>query len=127
MGTLRVANTNNSHDVQSLAFSPDGRTLAVGSYDVILWDLTDPIHPHRLGSSLANDVGATSVVFTPDGRTVAVASVGGHVTLWDLTNLNNLRDQVLTRACSVTHGGLTRAEWTRYIPDLPYQTTCPSS
>jgi WD40 repeat protein len=127
MATIRVANTNNNHDVISLAFSPDGRTLAVGSYDVILWDLTDPTHPHRLGSSLANDIAASSVLFTPDGRTLAVASNDKIITLWDLTNLNTLRDQVVTRACSATHGGLTHAEWARYIPDLPYQATCPTS
>ena len=40
--------------VNSVAFSPDGRTLAVGSADgkVWLWNLADPARPARLGQPL---------------------------------------------------------------------------
>ena len=37
--------------VVSVAFSPDGHTLAGGSYDgtTRLWDVADPAHPRPLG------------------------------------------------------------------------------
>ena len=43
-----------------------------------------------------------------------------------LTGLNDLLGHAVERACSFTRGGLDPNEWTRYIPGLPYQDTCPS-
>jgi WD40 repeat protein len=117
--------TNTIAAVASMAFSPDGRTLAVGGDDVILWDVTDPTQSRRLGLPLANP-GVVSVVFSPDGRTVAAGNRDGSAILWDLTGLNQVRDHVVERACLATRGGLDRAEWGRYVPDLPYQDTCPA-
>ncbi|MGH3569345.1 MAG: TIR domain-containing protein, partial [Pseudonocardia sp.] len=54
-GTL----TGHSGSVASVAFAPDGRTLATGSEDntVILWDLTDRARPGRLGQPLTDHTG----------------------------------------------------------------------
>ena len=69
--------------VSSIAFSPDGRTLASGSDDetVRLWDVT----AHRpSGQPLAGHAGEVArVVFSPDGRALASASRDGTVALWD--------------------------------------------
>jgi WD40 repeat protein len=74
--------------VGSVAFSPDGKTLAGGGgYDglrsrVWLWDLaTGRVIGHRLTRP---DGGIGSVAFSPDGTTLATASGDGTVRLWDL-------------------------------------------
>lgn len=73
----------------SIAFSPDGHTLATGSRDntVIVWDLTDREHPRRLGRPLTDHIySVTSVAFSPDGRTLASASFDATAMLWDMSD-----------------------------------------
>ncbi len=111
----------------SVAFAPDGTTLATGDTDgtVILWDLTDPAQPRRLGQPLTGHTGPVySVAFAPDGTTLATGGDDGTVILWDLTGLNDLMDHAVERACSITVRGLDHEEWARYMAGLPYQDTC---
>ena len=48
-GPLGQPLTGRTNGVDSVAFSPDGHTLATGSLDgtVRLWDVTDPATPAR--------------------------------------------------------------------------------
>ncbi|HSZ30145.1 MAG TPA: WD40 repeat domain-containing protein, partial [Pseudonocardiaceae bacterium] len=75
--------------VNSISLTPDGHTLATGSHDstVILWDLTDPAAPRRLGPPLTgHNKPVNSVAFTPDGRTLATGGDDHTVILWDVTD-----------------------------------------
>ncbi len=73
----------------SVAFSPDGHTIAAGIGDktVRLWSLTDPAHPRPLGQPLTGHSDRVwGVAFSPDGRTLASSSSDKSVRLWNLTD-----------------------------------------
>jgi WD40 repeat protein len=74
--------------VSSVAFHPDGKTLATGGADarVRLWDVAT----HRPGSSLPTGPTApvSSVAFSPDGADLAAGGVNG-VWLWGLPSPAN--------------------------------------
>ena len=72
--------------VHSLAYSPEGRTLASGSWDgttgtAILWD-TATWTMLKTRSDHSGEV--NGVAFSPDGRTLASAGSDGTIALWDV-------------------------------------------
>lgn len=75
--------------VYSVAFSPDGRTVATSSIDDTcgLWDV-------RTGQRLAvlggHKGGAYSVAFSPDGKTLSVGCNDGQLKLWNLATQRDM-------------------------------------
>ncbi|WP_420910868.1 AAA family ATPase [Rhodococcus sp. OK519] len=71
-----------------MAFSPDGRTLAIGDDDfsVALWDVQDPGHPVRLGDRLTGPRNLVrSVAFGSAGDVLVAASADGDIYAWDVS------------------------------------------
>jgi len=67
--------------VNSMAFSPDGKTLAVGGENgiVTLWNTGT----HVPSAPMAAVSAVFSVAFSPDGSTLAAGTDAGSVDLWD--------------------------------------------
>ena len=89
--TLRLQSMLWGHSsyVSSVAFSPDGTTLASGSADqtIILWDVSDVQQPHALGQPLqGHSDRVLSVAFSPDGTTLASGSYDKTIMLWDVSD-----------------------------------------
>ena len=76
--------------VRSVAFSPNGTTLAGGSEDgtVVLWNTMTNIQKKSLTGHTSS---VYSVAFSPDGSTLATAGRDGAARLWD-TATGNLKD-----------------------------------
>lgn len=88
-GTELLKLGRRSSRVNSVAFSPDGKHVAVGSRSnaTHLWDLTSGANRFELvrnenlqGDRFADE--SRSVAFSPDGQTLAVADAG--IQLWDV-------------------------------------------
>ena len=97
--------SGHTHDVSSVAFSADERTLASGSHDntVKLWY----VYTQNLRATLKGHTDfVTSVAFSPDGRTLASGSWDNTIRLWEVATgesikiLNGHTDRVLAVAFS---------------------------
>ncbi|WP_263732251.1 helix-turn-helix domain-containing protein [Cellulomonas sp. SG140] len=75
--------------VNSVAFSPDSRTVAAAvlSGRVVLIDVTDLAHPAPVGAPLTGPKGYVySAAFSPDGSTLAASGDDSSIWLWDVSD-----------------------------------------
>jgi WD40 repeat protein len=79
-----------------------------------------------LGGPLnGHDNSVESVAFADDGRLLFSGSVDGTVRDWQGAQLPSSFAALRAQVCSFLGAGLSRAEWSVYAPDIPYQQTCP--
>jgi len=72
--------------INELAFSPNGRTLAVANYmlePLRLWDVKST---RKVGTLLGHRDNVRAIAFSPSGNTLASASDDGTVKLWSVAD-----------------------------------------
>ena len=82
---LRLRHSSTS----ALAFTHDGKTLAVGTRDkhIQLWNVTD--HQH-IGSLEGHEHVVCELAFSPDGKILASGDTGGKIHLWEMPTHRHL-------------------------------------
>jgi WD40 repeat protein len=74
--------------VKTVALSPDGQTLASGSYDqtVILWNISNLASPVMMGNPIQAHLSfVNGVVFAPDGETLISAGDDRKILVWNIS------------------------------------------
>jgi WD40 repeat protein len=105
--------------VESVDFSPDGKTLASAGHDktILLWDVA---RRSRLATLHAHADIVQTVTFSPDGKSLASAGYE-HTILLQPIDVVAAQKQ----SCAIAGRSLTQAEWKQFIPGEPYHKTCP--
>ena len=118
---IGVPLTGPSGDVWAAAISPDGTVLAAGvtTGTVWLWNIANPASPVLIGTLTGPAGQVFSVAFNPAGTQLAAASADGTVFTWDSSPAT-----ALSQACGNLGQPLSRAEWSAYVPDVPYVAPC---
>ena len=99
-----------------LAFSPDGRLLAVSSAPVLLLDVATR---KRVGSGFSAEKGwIPGIAFEPNGRLLIFGYTATSEWPTDLPTLQRA-------ACQIAGRDLTPDEWRDLLPNRPYRHVCP--
>jgi WD40 repeat protein len=114
-----VTHVSHEDNVNTIAFSPDGKYLATASRDKTarVWDLSTGSEVGRI----THEDNVVAVAFSPDGKYLATASNDktAQVQLWR-------REDLIAEACARLAYNLWQGEWEQYLPGEPYHKTCPN-
>ncbi|MEU1447226.1 nSTAND1 domain-containing NTPase [Streptomyces mirabilis] len=105
--------------VSALAFSPDGRTLAVAGAEgtLRLWDVASN---RPLGGPLRTPGDSLLALhFSRDGGTLYAAGAHEPLQKYEIGP-----SRVVADVCNRAGAGLSRADWETYLPSIPYRKTC---
>jgi WD40 repeat protein len=119
VGTPSRVDIKGAEGGQMLAFSRDAATLSVGG--TRLFDLSSG---RQLGPSIdfgPGSFGPLSAAFSPSADVLALGLEDGTIGFLDLS-----RDGLKAIACQSVRANLPATVWKHWIPERPYECTCPN-
>ena len=110
----------------STSFSPDDRTIAIGSTntDLSFFGSTDLSREgtHVQFQGVAS--GRSWAFYTPEGDVAGLAPYGHDATNERWFVFRGRTDELLTAACQLAGADITHAQWSRYVGNRPYEPVC---
>lgn len=121
-GELRHVLQGHIRRLLTLAFSPDGKTLASGSFDgaVRLWDAASGEEKRVF---IGHTGGVRSIIFSPDGKILVSGSDDGSIKFWDASSgellLTLLLPAIQTHGIDSSGGVFLSilTDWLAFTPD----------
>ena len=106
-GNHKITLTGHTKQVSCVAYSPDSKLIATGSYDgtIRLWDATTGTHQTTLAAAVG---GVRALAYSPDGNIIVCGGGNGNVQLWDTQTL---------KLKSALTGHTARIKSVAYSPD----------
>jgi WD40 repeat protein len=124
---LRLATISDvGSSVLALKFDPSGQMLVTSTGDntATIWDVSDRSRPIRAATMHGLKNVVTAVAINDQAGILAVASWDGHTQVWDLDDFRSFTANAMGLACNIAGPDLSRDEWKRFIPQLPYDGIC---
>jgi WD40 repeat protein len=109
-----------ANSVISLAFTPDDKLLTSGAQDgtVRIWDTKSG---QQFGLPLQEDAQWSNTIdISPDGHWLASAGANSIIRVYDIS-IQGWQ----TLACQIVRRNMYLVEWQQFLPDEPYNLTCP--
>ena len=105
------------------AISADDTLLAGAGYTSLqLWDISNPYLPTPAATA---DVDVDNLAFAQRGHLLAVHVASSNVDVGEVYLLDTDPAAAAAQLCAFTGDTITRAQWARYEPGVPYQPPCP--